>query len=194
MNEDNSGNPLTIDMEKTDGGDWTYSTLVATEATAATGSDVDTWTVHICDDHDTANSPWASVGMIQAYMQDREHPVTPDSDESIDGPENPLALLASQSVTGGEVAAVAEDQEEEAPPYSLNTAGDTIRKQEIGWFKLLAYSNTTTNMFGDFTLKNVFLPAGYCLLNFDQTVGDLVAAGIQVMVDVKAIWECRDLA
>lgn len=194
MEEDGSGNPLTIDMEKMEGGGWTHTTLVAAEATAATGSDVDTWTVHICDDHDTSSSPWTSVGMIQAYMQDREHPVTPGSDETIDGPQNPLALLASQSVTGGEVAAVAEDQEEISPPYDINNDGDTIRKQEVGWFKLLAYNNATTNMFGDFTLKNVFLPAGYCLLNFDQTVADLVGAGIQVMVDVKAIWECRDLA
>lgn len=194
MNEDGSGDPTTLNMSAINGGEWTRTTLVAAEATAATGSDVDTWTIHVCDEHDSASSPWGSVGMIQAYIQDRMKEITPSSEETIDGPENPLALLASQSVTGGMVADVAEDQEEEAPPYDISDNGDAIRKEQLGLFKLIPYSNDSTNAFGDFTLKNVFLPAGFCFLSFDQTPTTLNAAGLEVQVDVKAIWECRDLA
>lgn len=194
MNEDGSGDPTTFSMTATNGGEWTYTTLVAAEATAATGSDVDTWTIHVCDEHDTASSPWSSVGMIQAYIQDRMKEITPASNESIDGPENPLALLASQSVTGGMIADVAEEQEEEAPPYDISDTGDAIRKEQLGLFKLIPYANATVDAFGDYKLKNVFLPAGYLFLSFEQTPTILNASSLEIQVDVKAIWECRDLA
>lgn len=125
------GGPVDLTYDQMTGGIWSRSDFVAAEATAATGSDVDTWSVHICDEHNSVSSPWSTVGMLQAYNQDRMTEVTPNASETIDGPENPLALLSSQSVTGGEVAAVAEDDELLAPPYDIADGGDSIRNKYL---------------------------------------------------------------
>ena len=79
-------------------------------------SHLDEWTVHICGPHSSVDPPWDSVGMIQSYNADRMEPVTPDADSTVTGPQNPLALLRSQSLTGGAVAEIAEDQELTTPP------------------------------------------------------------------------------
>ncbi len=44
------------------------------------------------------------------------------------------------------------------------------------------------------TIRNVFLPAGFLLINFGQGPAELNSALLQVQIDVKAVWECRDLA
>lgn len=189
-----AGGPQDLTYDKITGGTWNRSEFVAAEATAATGSDVDTWTVHICDEHNSVSSPWTSVGMINAYNQDRMSEVTPNPSSTIDGPENPLALLSSQSVTGGEVAAVAEDDELLAPPYDITDAGDSIRKVILGFVKLLPFQNDSANVIASKTVRNVFLPAGFLLVNFGETPATLNAALLEMQIDVKAVWECRELA
>ena len=43
-------------------------------------------------------------------------------------------------------------------------------------------------------LSNLFVPAGYLAFLFDQAPEDLRAAGMEMIIDVKGVWECRELA
>lgn len=177
------------------GGEWTYSTLVAADpspdATGAEAESADEWMIHIMDEHDTNGPPWASVGMVQAYNEDRMEVVTPSAGEVIT-PNNPLALLKSQSVTGGEVADVAEDQELENPPYDIVDIGDSIRKHNIGDLRVIP--NFDNLMSSTATLRNVFLPAGYCALEFNKVIapGSGEDSFVDVRFDVHGIVDCKD--
>ena len=177
------------------GGDWSRTTLVAADSNPSEilGKvlSADQWSVHICDEHDTASAPFESVGMIQAYIQDREKVVTPDATESIDG-HNPLALLTSQTVTGGDVVEIAEDQEEEAPPYDILSTGDAIRKIISGFIRLLPHYDGGGYNMGTTTIRNVFLPAGYCFLDFAESPGAMQASDVEVQFDVRGVFDCKD--
>lgn len=179
-------------------GDWNRSILVAADANPTldivTGKveSADQWTVHICDGHDTSSAPWESVGMIQAYNEDRMEVVTPDvaDSETIVG-HNPLALLSSQSVTGGDVAELAEDQEQIEPPYDLTDGGDSIRKVHTGNIRVMPHFDGAKTNNSIAVLHNVFLPAGFCFLDFEQSNSQL-GADVQVEFDVKGVYDCAD--
>ena len=187
--------PVGFTDAKYAGGDWDRTTLVAADpdptVLIGTVQSADQWTIHICDEHDTSTAPWESVGMIQAYIHDREKVVTPDSTETIDG-GNPLALLSSQTVTGGDVAEIAEDQEEEAPPYDILDTGDGIRKIEYGFLRIQPHTDGATANVALATLRNVFLPAGFCFLDFTETPVEMQSSNVEIMFDVRGVFEAKD--
>ncbi len=180
------------------GGEWTYSTLVAADpspdASGAEAESADEWTIHLMDGHDASGPPWGSVGMVLAYNEDRMEVVTPDAGETITA-NNPLALLKSQSVTGGEVAEVAEDQELEEPPYDITDEGDSVRKHNIGDLRVIPHTNSAGNdMSATATLRNVFLPAGYVALEFNKVIfpGSGEESFVDVRFDIHGIVDCKD--
>lgn len=124
------------------GGEWTYTSL----ASSPTVTDdvewdsideiapVDEWTLTILDSHQVQHEStdgvktWDSVAMVQAYNQDRMEQI-PDAtaDTSIVGKNNPLASLQTQTLTSGEIAEIAADQQLEAPPYDVSDSGDSTQ-------------------------------------------------------------------
>lgn len=187
---------LTMDAYR--GGDWDRTTLVAADPDPAVNIGVvdsaDQWNIHLMDRHDTAGAPWGSVGMVQAYNEDRMEVVTPGPEETIVA-NNPLALLSSQSVTGGDVAEIAEEQELEAPPYDITDVGDSIRKIEYGQFRIKPYTDGADTLTANWTIKNLFLPAGYLLMEF--TSGQIFPGSgsddfISVKFDIHGVLDCKD--
>lgn len=125
------------------GGEWTYSKLGATVPIAGSNSSdsdlefrqmVDEYELTVLDNHEiqvAESSPigevYKTVGMVQAYMQDRMEEI-PDATaaSSIEGLSNPLASLKSLSIASGEITEIAEDQQLEAPPYDIADNGDCV--------------------------------------------------------------------
>lgn len=189
------------------GGEWDRSQFASAVAEAdgveaggiVSGLDFsDSWNVHICDAHIVESMPiagdemkYTSVGMINAYNQDRMDVITPTTaGEVVDAPNNPLASLQSQTVTSGDVLEIAQDQELEAPPYDLNDAGDSIQAVLTREFKTtLSYDGTdpTVPYANLVRLKNVFLPAGYAAFSWGSYIADA-----KVTFHVKGIVECRE--
>jgi hypothetical protein len=135
--------------------EWTYTGIAAAPGFGpeAAGTDsgkiVDLYDLNICGVNqvdvtspNTGAQYYSAVGMIHSYNQDRQEVVTPTVDsQTIEGQNNPLALLKQGgSVSGGEVMAIVEDQELEAPPYDItdngfSTAlvGANIMQMTPGW-------------------------------------------------------------
>lgn len=176
--------------------EWTYTTLAnevafseGTDASTGLGTDVNTWALTILEENQVnassgSNVQWSTVGMIHSYNLDRMEIITPGPDETIEGPANPLASLRFQSAASGEVIDIAEDQELEAPPYDIRDAGDSIQAIPV------EYGNTNTDTLQVIRLRNVFAPAG--LLSIVQGTDDTLTEDPVIMVNVKAIVECRD--
>jgi len=180
------------------GGDWDRTTLVAADADSAVVDShiesADQWTIHLMDGHDVGSAPWKSVGMTYAYNQDRMEVVTPDAEETIVA-HNPLALLASQTVTGGDVAEIAEEQELENPPYDIRDDGDSVRKIGYGTFRIIPHTDGVTTLTATSKLTNVFLPAGYLLMEFSKRIipgsvspDDLIS----VKFDIHGVIDCKE--
>ncbi len=177
--------------------EWTYTSLGATPGFGDTSMDsvsldvVDQYLLTICDDNnveDTDNGieQYSTAGMIHSYNLDRMEVVTPDAEEVISGPNNPLALLRTQSVTGGLVVDIAEDQELEAPPYDLRDNGDSTNEV------VAEYARTNADTLSKVTLRNVFIPAGIIAMRFDPD--DSATHRVYALVDVKGWSYCKDLA
>lgn len=181
--------------------EWTYTTLaneVAYSEGSTTGpvapelgSLADTWPLTICEEnqdsaHSGSNVLWSTVGMIHSYNLDRMEVVTPDAEEVIAGPANPLAALISTSAASGEVIDIAEDQELEAPPYDIRDSGDSIG------LIVAEYGNTNTATLQVIRLRNIFVPAG--ILSIQQNSGGNLVESVLLMTTVKAIVECKDVA
>lgn len=176
--------------------EWTYTTL-ANEVAFSQGTmpdtgfaeQSDTWPLTICDPTSASttsgsNQVWSHVGMIHAYNVDRMEVVTPDAEEVISGPQNPLAALIATSSASGEVIDIAEDQELEAPPYDIRDDGDSIERV------FCEYGNTNTETLQVIRLRNIFVPAG--ILTIAQGTSDSLIEPVVVMATVKAIVECRE--
>ena len=179
------------EVEQMVGGDWDRSKLASsTPGLDGDSPRIDEWFVHLAGSHISGLGAGAydSAGMIQSYNEDRMEVITPDSEETVVG-NNPLALLRSQSISGGAAVDIAEDQELEAPPYDIIDYGDSIHLAEVDFFKLVPYSGGEDNI-AEFTLRNVWLPAGYLGFSFNQSPQELQPA-LDITVDVKAVWECR---
>ena len=177
--------------------EWTYTSLGATpgfgdEAMDAVTLDVvDQYLLTICDDNnveatDNGIEQYSTAGMIHSYNLDRMEVVTPDAEEVISGPNNPLALLRTQSVTGGLVVDIAEDQELEAPPYDIRDNGDSTNEIVVD------YARTNADTLSKVTLRNVFIPAGIIAMRFDPD--DSATHRVYALVDVKGWSYCKDLA
>ena len=179
--------------------EWTYTSLGSspgwevTETGSGGLSLVDEFKLTICDDNKVEGTSsgggtekFSTAGMLHSYNLDRMEVVTPDADEVITGPNNPLASLRVQGVTGGLVVDIAEDQELEAPPYDIRDNGDSTN--EI----VVEYARTNADTLSKVTLRNVFVPAGIFACRFDAD--DSQAHRIYMLADVKGWSFCKDLA
>jgi hypothetical protein len=197
----NTADPLSQRSDNTsgtnaiEGGEWTYSRLAVTPAyTDEAPIDptenywADSFTLHICEENNVADNSdlqsgfYKSVGMIHSYNIDRQDVVTPEADtgEVIEGPSNPLAqLISSGNQAVGEVIDITEDQELEAPPYDIQSDGDSML--------------TTIKHFGASTAEwptyrfSAFIPAG--LARLTVTGGN---TNINVRIVGKVL--CKDMA
>ena len=184
--------------------EWTYSSLATNPgylefesidsiASSTTMGLSDEWKLTICGENIVQEmtggagrvESYITAGMINSYNLDRMEVVTPDAEEVITGPNNPLAALRFQGPASGEVIDITEDQELEAPPYDIRDAGDSIQVllSELG------RTNSATLSF--LRLTNVFIPAGIFKLGSNASIS---ADGALVHVDVKGWSYCKDLA
>lgn len=176
------------------GGDWSRTTLAAGESyvDGNAGSIAQEFQLHILGDHQYTSQPvdeipvWNSVGMIKAYNQDRQEVQVQTADTTIASYDNPLAALSTQTATSGEITDIAEDLELEAPPYDLSDDGDSVKPLAIAPLRVQPYTSGDINT-ATVTLKNVFLPAGFAII--DMGKGGLTGT---FDVSVKAVLECRD--
>ena len=176
--------------------EWTYTELASSPQfdTDVTMQDIelaptDTWALALLgtndiEDDDAGIKTYVSAAMVHSYNLDRMEVVTPDAEESISGPNNPLAALRSQTMTSGEVLEIAAEQETEAPPYDIRDAGDSTDAIITG------YGNTNTETLQKISIHNVFVPAGILAIVPDTAP----SATSFVTVTVNAIVECRDWA
>ena len=182
--------------------EWTYTQIAASPGFGATGGTgtggqeiVDVYDLNICglNQVDKTSSIGAeyydSVGMIHSYNQDRQEVVTPTLDsETVEGQNNPLALLRQGgSVSGGEVMVIVEDQEFEAPPYDIN---------DNGWSTNLAISDITqvnpgydgTSSIPVLRTMTCFVPAGLIALTASAT-----DTGASLFIEVLDTILCKDM-
>jgi len=176
-------------------GEWTFSQLATVPLYEAEGIAMadsilkvaDKWPVHICEENvidvteDKTSGTYSSVGMIHSYNLDRQDVVTPQADNVVEGPSNPLAaLIASGNQATGEIINIAEDQELEEPPYNQLDDGDSIDTVCQG------YNVTRTT--GGTVSFNCFLPAGILRLRSNQ------AAGLGIEINILGDMLCKDMA
>ena len=176
-----------------DGGEWTYTQLATTPIYGEgprPGTSVETWAdafpIHICEENgadvppsDNASGTYSSVGMIHSYNLDRMEIVTPDADDALASPANPLAALrATGNQATGEVLDIAIDQELELPPYDQADNGDSI--QTVNGAFVTATAEFATVRF------TAFIPAGLARL----TLGGPTSLNIRVVGKVL----CKDMA
>lgn len=184
------GNPTTWSI-----GDWTYSQLATVPLYEAGSGDMkdstlevaDTWPVHICEDNvaqdteDKTSGTYSSVGMIHSYNLDRQDVVTPQADNVVEGPSNPLAaLIASGNQATGEILNIAEDQELELPPYDQADDGNSTDTVCQGF----ALSRST----GGTVSFNCFLPAG--ILRIRNSLACSLGIEVTIIDDML----CKDMA
>lgn len=178
--------------------EWTYSSLASNpgwleyesvdDVTASSLALADEWKLTICGENNMQSETAARVqmyytaGMIHSYNLDRMEVVTPDTNEVIDGPNNPLAALRFQGPASGEVLDITEDQELEAPPYDIQNDGDSID------LVLSDLCRTNSETLSIARLKNVFVPAGIFRMNAADSGVDML-----LNVQVKGWSYCKDL-
>jgi len=205
---DGEETPLILDIKNNDsnptgrsltGGEWTYSSLASspTLTTTVDAEDlsiplVDEWTIHVLGDNLATASDgaavWDSVGMVKAYNKDRMDQM-PDADNTnypgstIDGNNNPLAALRTQSLSTGEVVDIAQDQEEEKAPYDITDSGDSVDAVIQMSAYMSASGEAATRKLG-----TIVVPGGLLC----QTFSDVAGSGLQLNVVGKVL--CKDLA
>ncbi len=183
--------------------EWTYTSLasnpgwqdyesigdIVDDATSRTISLADEWKLTICGQNQEAMETavgkvkeYQLAAMIHSYNLDRMEVVTPDAEEVISGPNNPLAALRFQGPAAGEVIDIAEDQELEAPPYDIRDAGDSTEAV------LTDFGRTNNATLSISKLTNVFIPAGIFKLTSNES-----STSMLLHVDVKGWSYCRDL-
>jgi len=155
----------------------------------------DEWDLHIILEHvveDTVNGEdqWSSVSMLQAYLEDRQAEIPDATASSAITAQNPLAALASQAVSSGEVTEIASEQQLEEPPYDITHElySSGVQLANKGSFSIASafYNANTWSGVAQQTIRNVFLPSGW--LTFYSRVNNF-----DLVVDVKGIFECRDV-
>lgn len=183
------------------GGEWTYSSLASSPTLKDTQlvkdidlPVVDEWDLtvlgeSVSDDDTDGVKVWTSVGMIHAYNTDRQAP-TPDSDSSvfpgssIQALNNPLASLMTQTLTSGEIAEIAKDQEEEKPPYDISNVGDSIDAV----YNMNAYMSASGEA-ATRRLGQIFVPAGLLYVNWTASKNTAV-----LDMQVVGVVLCKDMA
>lgn len=154
----------------------------------------DEWDLHIILGHNVTETnvgsdQWSSVGMLMSYLQDRQAEIPDATVASAQVAFNPLAALASQTTTSGEIVDIAQEQSLETPPYDIKDTAfgsgvQLVHKGFLDVFQLASESTVDTK--ANRTLSNVFLPSGWLTWNTQTT-------DFEMDVDVKGIFECRDV-
>lgn len=200
--------PALVDL-----GEWTYSQIAATPGykEAGTGTEassiVDVYDLNICGQNQVSSTTaqgsqrFSAVGMIHSYNQDRMEVVTPTAGETVEGLNNPLALLRYKGAAGGEVMDIAEDQELEAPPYSIVDNGSSVSKvtKALGQLSVATgsvWDTVTESQVPNETkvpklirFTNVVVPAGLMMMS---TAGTDPLALVHIECIGKVL--CKDLA
>lgn len=154
----------------------------------------DEWDLHIILGHDVSEtndgSPvWDSVGMLQAYMEDRQAEIPDTTANAGQVAFNPLAALKSQTTTSGEIVEIADEQSLEEPPYDIrkDTRGSGVQLVQKGFMNIFQLSSQAGSASkAERTLSNVFLPSGWLTFQADNLQLDME-------IRVKGIFECRDV-
>ncbi|AXH79249.1 MAG: hypothetical protein [Circular genetic element sp.] len=194
--QDGSGGaPIRNDMQET----LDFTQLVsAVNASKVTGvaQDLDLydeWDIHIILEHIVEATSgeadkWTSVSMLKAYLEDRNAEIPDATTNSAIVGWNPLAALASQTSTSGEIADIAAEQTLEAPPYDIGTEvyDSGVQLCHKGFMTLESNYDTYSGP-NERKLTNVFLPSGW--LTFNSKSDDF-----EMDIDVKGIFECREVA
>lgn len=180
--------------------EWTYTKIAAAPGfdEAAVGTEgqaaVDVYELNICGVNQVTTSTtlgtqyYDQVGMIHSYNQDRQEVVTPFADsETIEGHNNPLALLRYKGTAGGEVMTIVEQTELEDPPYditdggwSTNLAVSDIMQINPGW--------DGTNSIPVLRSTQVFVPAGILKINAQAEDRDS-----SIFIEVVGQVLCKDM-
>ncbi|AXH79001.1 MAG: hypothetical protein [Circular genetic element sp.] len=175
-------------------GEWTYSRLASSPSFDVrditqnmTLPLVDTYDIAICGKNIETTEPtlaktFDTIGMIHSYNLDRMEQVPDATDDTkLINPNNPFAMLRSQSVTGGEIVDIASDQELEEPPYDVADDGHSI----YPLLKQVTQVNATES-----TRKfQIFLPAGLMAI---YSTNSMAASLLNVEVVAKVL--CKDMA
>ncbi len=127
--------------------------------------------------------------MLSAYLEDRQAEIPDATAASEMVAYNPLAALASQTTTSGEIVDIAADQAFEEPPYDIKSdvRGSGVRLVHKGFMNVFQLSSeAAVASKAERTLTNVFLPSGW--LTWYST-----SNYFELEIDVKGIFECRDV-
>jgi len=154
----------------------------------------DEWDLHIILEHDVEDvnggyQEWSSVAMLQAYLQDRQAEIPDATGATALVAGNPLAALATQTTTSGEIVDIAKDQSLEEPPYDIrkDIRGSGVQLVHKGFMDVFQLaSESTASLKSERTLSNVFLPSGWLTWN-------TVSSFFEMEINVKGIFECRDV-
>lgn len=208
MTDANTQAPTGVDL-----GEWTYTKIAATPGFSEdgigteSGSIVDLYELNICDENQVTSTSaqgtqrYSSVGMIHSYNQDRMEVITPTAGETVEGQNNPLALLRYKGTSSGEVMDIVEEQELEAPPYSIvdngssvDTVLSAIAQLTVGSGNIWDTQNNTqventVRLPRLITFRNVVVPAGMLILS--SADGDANAI-LHMRCTGKVL--CKDLA
>jgi hypothetical protein len=182
--------------------EWSYTQIAAAPGfdQSATGTEgaaiVDVYDLNILGTNQAdvtttlGTEYYTSVGMIHSYNQDRQEIVTPSSDlETIEGHNNPLALLRQGgSTAGGEVMDIVEDQEYEAPPYDITDGGWSTFNAAFDIMQINPGYDGTLSV-PVLKTSTMFVPAG--LLAINCSARDPEAT---LFVEVVGQVLCKDLA
>ncbi len=166
-----------------------YIANASGDSPEATIGPVDEWTLTLAGKYQVEATSsegvtvsYKSVGAIEAYNIDRQAVQVQEDDTSIDGPNNPLAQLASAgNQATGEILEIAEAQEEMPPPYDLNNDGTSINLSILD-----SWEFPTTK--GTHTFRNMFIPAG--MFRIMSGTNDTFTVDVEVLGE----FECRDFA
>lgn len=194
-------------------GDWTYSEIAATpgfvESAIGTegGSIVDVYNLNILGENQVSSTSasgterYSAVGMIHSYNQDRMEIVTPVAGETVEGQNNPLALLRYKGAAAGELMDIVEEQELEAPPYSIDDNGSSVDMTCKGIATLSvgtasvwdtdagAQVVNATTIPKTITFRNIVVPAGLLILTTANRADN-------ALVHLECVGKvlCKDLA
>jgi hypothetical protein len=154
----------------------------------------DEWDLHIILGHNVTETndgaaQWSSVGMLQAYLEDRQAEIPDATAASAMVAFNPLAALSAQTTTSGEIVEIAEEQSLEEPPYNIgkDERGSGVQLALKGFMDVFQInSESGVSSKATRTLSNVFLPSGW--LTFNSTSNNF-----DMEIEVKGIFECREV-
>ncbi len=177
--------------------EWTYSDIVVTPEMDDGGtvdlsesSVVDVFDLSILGDHQitaataTEVEKWSNVGMIKSYLEDREGALmVAGAGVNLDSkitPGNPLALLRSLSTSAGEITEVAEEQQDEQPPYQTGQPANGFMAYQADFSGAISTGPSgNTSFIPTVTLYNVRIPYGILAIR-DETDENLTC-----LVDIK---------